>query len=124
MNASPLLPAWVVLPVAAFMLLVVALHLLLLLRSEMPASRRRIRTLNGWLMLFLVPMGAAAFGVVSPSDPRLFVLIWTIVVLMLVLLIGLAMLDMVNTTRLYRRERDNLGDHFDKAPREPEKRDQ
>jgi len=123
MNASPLLPAWVVLPVAAFMLLVVAIHLMLLLKSDMPASRRRIRTLNGWLMLFLVPIGAAAFGVVSPSDPKLFVLIWTIVILMLVLLIALAVLDMVNTTRLHRRERDKLADHFRTSRREPENRD-
>ncbi|MBX3380088.1 MAG: hypothetical protein KF805_08320 [Phycisphaeraceae bacterium] len=124
MNSAPLLPAWVVLPVAAIMLLVVATHLMVLLRSDMPASRKRIRTLNGWIMLFLVPIGAAAFGVESPSDPRLFVLVWSIVILMLVLLIGLALLDMMNTTRLYRRERDKLGDHFGQSPREPEKRDQ
>ncbi len=124
MNNAPLLPAWVVLPVAAFMLLVVAIHLMVLLKSEMPASRKRIRTLNGWIMLFLVPIGAAAFGVVSPGDPRLFVFIWMVVILMLVLLIGLAMLDMINTTRLHQRERDNLAEHFRKSPREPEKRDQ
>ena len=47
MSNSPLLPAWVVLPVAVFMLLAVAVHLLLLLKSDMPASRKRIRTLNG-----------------------------------------------------------------------------
>lgn len=123
MNNAPLLPVWVVLPVAAFMLLVVALHLMLLLKSDMPASRRRIRTLNGWIMLFLVPIGAAAFGIVTPSDPRLFVLIWIVVILMLVLLIGLAMLDMVNTTRLYRRERDDVGNLIRKSTRGPEKRD-
>lgn len=123
MNNAPLLPVWVVLPVAACMLLVVALHLMLLLKSDMPASRRRIRTLNGWIMLFLVPIGAAAFGVVTPSDPRLFVLIWIVVILMLVLLIGLAMLDMVNTTRLYRRERDDVSDLIRKSTGGPEKRD-
>jgi len=122
-NNTPLLPAWVVLPVAAFMLLVVAVHLLLMLKSEMPASRKRIRTLNGWIMLFLVPIGAAAFGIVSPGEPRLFVLIWSIVIAMLFLLIGLAVLDMVNTTRLYQRERDNLGD-LRRSRREPEKPDQ
>ena len=124
MNNTPLLPAWVVLPVAAIMLLVVATHLMLLLKSDMPASRRRIRTLNGWIMLFLVPIGAAAFGVVTPSDPRMFLLIWIVVVLMLFLLIGRAMLDLVNTTRLYRRERDDVSDLFRNSPREPEKRDQ
>ncbi|MBN8599264.1 MAG: hypothetical protein J0L78_16445 [Planctomycetes bacterium] len=124
MSSTPLLPAWVVLPVAALMLLVVAVHLLLMLKSEMPASRKRIRTLNGWIMLFLVPVGAAAFGIVSPGEPRLFVLTWSIVIAMLLLLIGLAVLDMVNTTRLYQRERDSLGDHLRKSRREPEKPDQ
>lgn len=123
MNNAPLLPAWVVLPVAAIMLLVVATHLMLLLKSDMPASRRRIRTLNGWIMLFLVPIGAAAFGVVTPSDPRLFLLIWIVVILMLFLLIGLALLDMVNTTRLYRQERDDVSDLFRDSSRGPEKRD-
>lgn len=123
MNNVPLLPAWVVLPVAAIMLLIVATHLMLLLKSDMPASRRRIRTLNGWIMLFLVPIGAAAFGVVTPSDPRLFLLIWIVVILMLFLLIGLALLDMVNTTRLYRQERDDVSDLFRNSSRGPEKRD-
>lgn len=123
MNNVPLLPAWVVLPVAAIMLLIVATHLMLQLKSDMPASRRRIRTLNGWIMLFLVPIGAAAFGVVTPSDPRLFLLIWIVVILMLFLLIGLALLDMVNTTRLYRQERDDVSDLFRNSSRGPEKRD-
>ncbi|MGH7244391.1 MAG: hypothetical protein ACREJD_13345 [Phycisphaerales bacterium] len=89
----------------------------------MPASRRRIRTLNGWIMLFLVPLGAAAFGVVSPTNPRLFVLIWTIVVSMLILLIGLAVLDMVNTTRLHRREKDRLTEEIRRSRQRPENRE-
>lgn len=123
MSNAPLLPAWVVLPVAAAMLLVVATHLMLLLRSEMPASRRRIRTLNGWIMLFLVPIAAAAFGVVTPSNPMQFLLVWLVVIAMLVLLIGLAILDMLNTSRLYRREQDELADHFRRSRNETENRD-
>lgn len=123
MNNAPLLPAWVVLPVATAMLIVVAVHLMLLLRSEMPASRRRIRTLNGWIMLFLVPVAAAAFGIVTPANPTQFVSIWLIVIAMLVLLIGLAMLDMLNTSRLSRREQNELADPFRRSRRETENRD-
>lgn len=123
MSNSPLLPAWVVLPVAVFMLLAVAVHLLLLLKSDMPASRKRIRTLNGWIMLFLVPIGASAFGIVSPATPRLFVFTWSVVVLLLFLLIVLSILDMANTSRLYRREQDDIVNDFRKARREQEKRD-
>ncbi|MBX3388849.1 MAG: hypothetical protein KF691_05280 [Phycisphaeraceae bacterium] len=124
MNNAPLLPAWVVLPVAMVMLLVVAVHLLILLRAEMPASRRRIRTLNGWIMLFLVPIAAAAFGIVTPANPTQFVLVWLIVIAMLVLLIGLAMLDMLNTSRLHRREQDELAEQCRRSRRESEKREQ
>ncbi|MFO0861525.1 MAG: hypothetical protein U0570_13300 [Phycisphaerales bacterium] len=113
MNASvPLLPAWIVLPVATVVLMVVAVHLLVLLRSEMPASRRRIRTVNGWLMLFLVPIAACAFGIVTPQNPRTFVLVWIAVVSLLLLMVLLAVLDMANTTRLYSRERRELLDEF------------
>lgn len=123
MNDTPLLPAWVVLPVATVMLLVVAVHLMLLLRSAMPASRRRIRTINGWLMLFLVPIAAAAFGIVTPANPTRFVFVWLVVIAMLVLLIALAMLDMLNTSRLYRREQDELADQFRRSRHESEKRE-
>ena len=96
------------LPVALVLLIAVAINLLLLLNSEMPPSRRRIRIATGWLMLILVPLGAAAFGVVSPADPRAFVLVWTLVVSILLILIVLSLLDIANTARLHRREREAL----------------
>lgn len=104
----PLLPAWVVLPVAVVVLLVVAVHLLVISNAPMPESRRRIRLASGWVMLLLVPFGAAAFGVVTPSDPRTFVLVWLLVIFMLVMLIVLATLDVFNTGRLYRREKRSI----------------
>lgn len=115
-STSPLLPSWVVLPVAVVMLLVVAVHLLVVSHAPMPASRRRIRLANGWIMLFLVPLGAAAFGVVTPSDPRSFVFVWTLVIFMLLMLIVLATIDIVNTGILYRRERRSLRDSFGQPP--------
>lgn len=115
-STSPLLPSWVVLPVAVVMLLVVAVHLLVVSHAPMPASRRRIRLANGWIMLLLVPLGAAAFGVVTPSDPRSFVFVWTLVIFMLLMLIVLATIDIVNTGVLYRRERRSLRDSFGQPP--------
>lgn len=126
-STSPLLPSWVVLPVAVVLLLVVAVHLLVVLNAPMPASRRRIRLANGWIMLLLVPLGAAAFGVVTPSDPRSFVFVWTLVIFMLLMLIVLATIDIVNTGIMYRRERRSLRDSFGQpnqsAPDEPTSRD-
>lgn len=111
-SNTPLLPSWVVLPVAVVLLLVVAVHLLVVSHAPMPATRRRIRLANGWIMLLLVPLGAAAFGVVTPSDPRSFVFVWTLVICMLLMLIVLATIDIVNTGVLYRRERRSLRDSF------------
>lgn len=105
---APLLPSWVVLPVAVVLLLVVAAHLLLISSAPMPESRRRIRLANGWIMLLLVPIGAAAFGVVTPGDPRMFLIVWLLVIFMLVMLIVLATLDVFNTGRLYRREKRSI----------------
>lgn len=105
---TPLLPPWVVLPVAVVMLLVVAVHLLVITHAPMPESRRRIRLANGWIMLLLVPLGAAAFGVVTPGDPRTFLIVWLLVIFMLIMLIVLATLDVFNTGRLYRRERRSI----------------
>lgn len=107
-STAPLLPGWVVLPVAIVLLLVVATNLLILLSAPMPPSRRRIRIATGWLMLILVPLGAAAFGVVTPSDPRAFLMIWTLVIALLLILIVLSVLDVFNTGRLYRQEREKL----------------
>ncbi|MFN9971483.1 MAG: hypothetical protein ACK58T_16495 [Phycisphaerae bacterium] len=111
-SNTPLLPSWVVLPVAVVLLLVVAVHLLVVSHAPMPSTRRRIRLANGWIMLLLVPLGAAAFGVVTPSDARSFVFVWTLVIFMLLMLIVLATIDIVNTGVLYRRERRSLRDSF------------
>jgi hypothetical protein len=137
-SNTPLLPSWVVLPVAVVLLLVVAVHLLVVSHAPMPSTRRRIRLANGWIMLLLVPLGAAAFGVVTPSDARSFVFVWTLVIFMLLMLIVLATIDIVNTGVLYRRERRSLrdsfrqpqthldersGEHADAVEREPGQRD-
>lgn len=116
-SVNPLLPGWVVLPVALVLLLAVATHLLMVMHATMPPSRRRIRMANGWLMLLLVPLGAAAFGVVAPADPRAFVLVWTLVISLLLLLIAFAVLDIVNTRRLHRKEKQALRDEFEKRRR-------
>lgn len=104
MPSGPLVPAWIALPLAGLVVLVLAAHMQAMARAEMPASRRRIRTATGWLMLVTTPLTGYAFGVASTADPRGFVLVWLTVAGLLAIIILLACLDILNSRRLERRE--------------------
>jgi len=103
---GPLLPAWVVLPMALLTLIVVSAHIQLLLGDrEMPPSRRRIRLCSGALMLVSTPLIAFAFGILRPIDARIFTLVWTAIIGILLLVVMLAGLDTLNTLRLHASSR-------------------
>lgn len=100
---SSVLPAWFVIPLAAIVMLVVAAAIASASRHTTPASRRRIRLANGWIMLLTTPLAATGFALIdSSTNPRLFVKIWILVIGLLSISIVLAVLDMLNTARLAR----------------------
>lgn len=101
---TSILPVWFVAPMAAVTMLILATHLTLLHQARMPESRRRIRIANGVLMLFAAPLIAYVFGVATPAKPAAFVVAWTSVAVMLLMMLLLALLDMLNTARLHRAE--------------------
>jgi hypothetical protein len=105
---GPLAPAWFVFPMAFLALLVLAAHVAGLSREEMPDSRRRIRTVNGVLMMFTTPLLAYAFGLADPARPRVFVIVWVLVAGLVTLILFLALSDMLNTWRLNALERREL----------------
>lgn len=118
LASENLAPAWLVLPVAGFTLIVVAAHVLLLAKADMPASRKRIRLVSGMLMMLTLPVISYALSIADPvSDQRAFVLSWMLTTGLLVLVVGLAALDMVNTWRLHRAELRGLRQSL-KAARE------
>lgn len=93
-----LVHAWVVLPIAAFALLIVSAHALAVSRSDMPPSRRRVRLASAMLMLLMIPVGAFALGIADPTNnQRAFVLAWMLVTGLVAMLLMLAGLDMANT---------------------------
>ncbi len=114
-SSGPLAPAWIVIPLAIVTLLVVAGHVLALEKAEMPASLKRIRRVNGLLMMFTVPLAAYAFGIANPARMRLFVMVWTIVFGLVFLVLALAVLDMLNTWRVTWREKRELKQQVDAA---------
>ncbi len=97
-----ILPFWFVGPLAGLTMLVIAGHLLVMRDAQrhIPASRYRIRTVNGGIMLVAVPMLASAFSVVPTNRPRHFLLIWTACIGLLLLVVALALLDAINNARL------------------------
>lgn len=111
-QGDAVLPFWLVAPLAAVTMIVVAGHLLALrsARERIPASRYRIRSVNGGMMLALTPLLACAFGVVSPDDQKLFVLIWLTCAGLLGIVVLLALVDGLNNFRLGRRAAEAIRD--------------
>lgn len=103
--ATPLVTAWVVLPMAAITLLVLAAYASSLQSGDVPPKRRRIRTANTLLMMFTTPLLAYAFAILTPASVRLFLLTWLAISGLLGIMIMLAAMDAIHSTRLHREQR-------------------
>ncbi len=101
-------PAWVVLPIAVVALLASLVHLSMLhdpeVISEMPLSRRRLRTAGGVLTLITIPLLAYSFGIVTPADPRAFTMAWSASMGLLGMIVLVAALDALNSVVVHRRD--------------------
>ncbi len=121
-STASLLPAWAVVPIAGSAIVVLAAHVLALQQAVMPARRRRIRTANGLLMMLVASLLAYALGVApdvgnpttNPEAARTFLLVWSAIMALLTVVIGLAAMDVAHTARLAllarRRLREELRD--------------
>lgn len=109
--AETMVSPWLAIPAASVAMLMLAGHVLGMARlgnDELPASRRRIRTSNGLVMMFTCPMGAYALGIADVHDARRWTLAWTMLAGLVVIVVFLALLDMLNTLRLYAGEKRKL----------------
>ncbi len=108
-DTSTIAPAWVVLPVAGIALIVLAGHMQAMWeaarRGAVPASRVRIRTVNGFVMMVTACLAAYGFGIVTPSEAGMFVLAWSAVAGLIGIVVMLAVVDAMNTARLSWRVR-------------------
>ena len=104
-SGGTILSPWLVLPVAAVMMLVVAAHIGVTEQRTTPPSRRRIRIANGWVMLLAIPLLAIGFGVVATGNHRVFAMVWMAAIALVSFSVMLAFADMVNTLRIVRAER-------------------
>lgn len=108
-TLAAVISPWIALPLAAVALVLIAWHSTGLDRREMPASRRRIRQANAWVMMLGVPLFAAGVSIVSEDrSPRAFVLVWVVTGMLLMLCVLLAVVDALNTWRLASHERRHI----------------
>jgi hypothetical protein len=116
---TPLIPWWFVAPVATVALLMLTAHLLALNAAAVEPRRKRIRSANNVLMMVLTPLLAYGFGVVRPSEARMFVLVWTVIPALLLMVIMLALADALHSVRLHRESRRSLRATFRAGQRGP-----
>ncbi len=99
--AAVTISPWIALPLAAVALILIAWHSTGLDRRPMPASRKRIRQANSWVMMLCVPLFAAGVSIVdAETSARAFVLIWTVVGMLVIVSVLLAIVDALNTWRI------------------------
>jgi hypothetical protein len=105
-DATPLLPVWIVLPVAVLTLLVLGGHFWVISASAMDPQRRRIRQATTFLMMMGTPLTAYGFGIAVPGGAggREYVIVWVLIASLLFIIIMLALMDMLHSLRLYREQ--------------------
>ncbi len=113
MTGGTIIPGWVGLLLGGPMMLLVAGHLLALQSDRGPRSRRRIRQVNGALMLLLIPLLTAGFSLINHrTHPAVWVQVWLAAMVLLVFVVFFAVVDALNTARLRRaasaKARDRL----------------
>ncbi len=115
-DSGPVIPTIVCVPLGIIAMLTCAAHLLGPARRAVPASRRRIRQANGFIMLVVIPLLTIGFGIIDPHrHPNQWLFTWVAAISLLTMAIGLALLDVVNTMRLHRVARQHLHKTLSKA---------
>lgn len=112
-DVDAILPTWLVLPLGALTLIMLAGHLMALhAATDIEPRRRRIRMTNAVLMMVAVPFVAYGFGVATPSAARAFVYVWVVTAALLTMIIMVALIDMLHSWRLHRLQLRDLRRHL------------
>lgn len=129
-GAGTMVPGWIAVMLAAPTMLVIAWHILSVQRSGFEITRRRLRIGNGLLMMFITALLAYALGMAQvpdqprtdPAASRAFVLLWSLIVGLLAIVVALALLDALLTTRSGVRAHRALQRDMDAVIREDARR--
>ncbi len=76
--------------------------------DRVPASRRKIRRLSLAVIVLSMPMLVRALSFVDPAvDKKAYVIAWTSVTFMVLLVIATALMDAINNLRLHQHQRND-----------------
>jgi len=105
-SGGGVLSPWVVVPMTIALMGLVVLYQAWLVRVPMVRWRRRLRAVNGWVMLLGLPAIGAGFSLVSPrASPGWFVGVWAFGLVMVGVAVALAMVDLGASALLGREAR-------------------
>ena len=96
---------WIVLPLAGLTMLLIGTHVMAVQVSAMHPVRKRLRIVNGLIMMFVAATLAFALGGVRlvsdprqhPEQARVFVIVWGVIVGLLAIVVALAVADAIGT---------------------------
>lgn len=105
-----MLPWFVTVPTGIGLVVFLWGHLMALNRTEgMDATRKRIRQVNGVVMMLLVPALVSGLSIFDwKREPGSWVIAWSVCIVLVALMVVMAMLDALNTARLARERRHEL----------------
>ncbi|MCA9279475.1 MAG: hypothetical protein H6815_01405 [Phycisphaeraceae bacterium] len=98
-EASSLVPIWLAVPMAGVVMLAAAAHILTLRHGTMDHRRKSIRTAVAWLTLITAPLLAVAFSIATTDQPKIFILSWLGVMVLVSVILVLALSDSLVTGR-------------------------
>ena len=109
LMAAVHLSPWLTVPVALVVVVWALAYWTMLGDAEVPASRRWIRRFSLVIMLIGLPALVRASSFVDPHVDRMaYAQTWTVAIGALFLLIAVAVLDAINSVRLFAAERAEL----------------
>ena len=105
MIVAALLPWVLTVPIATVGAICVLWYWIALEKPSVPPSRRRIRRVSMIVMLVSLPVLVQALSFSNhQSNPNQFVVTWSMVLFLLMLVMITAIVDAVNTTKIHREQ--------------------
>jgi C4-dicarboxylate-specific signal transduction histidine kinase len=102
MIAAVLVPALWTVPGALVCAVALVWYFVRLGGDDVPSSRRRVRRLSIASVLVTLPLFVWVLSFIDPTrQPAAFIVLWSVIFVMALIIIALALLDVVNNLRLH-----------------------
>lgn len=105
LAAGPMVTPWLIIPLAAVGMVLMAGYTLGIQRDDVPPARRKIRTAIGLLYIFILAALAYGISIATIEDKKTSAVCWLLVIGLVGVSVILAMADAAVTLKLAVRER-------------------